>query len=100
MSLTFVGLEVSFSMFSIGNPGDHLYIGLEKKMLKRLRNKQNVLERHNIDYANGFDEFSNLNIDFLSIGSDGIALYHDENGLLDQAKQNTLSLPLLATLIK
>jgi hypothetical protein len=77
MVLSFTELNIEFSLFRIDNKNSSIYVGLENRILNDLRKDTTSFTETLFAQSVIFDRFTELNIDNLSIGNDGIVLFED-----------------------
>lgn len=77
MVLTFTELNIEFSLFRIGGQNSFIYVGLENRILKDLSQGSTSFTETLFSQSEIFDRFTELTIDNLSIGNDGIVLFDD-----------------------
>lgn len=86
MTLNFNEQNISFSLFRANDQSQNIYIGLENRILTDLRNGNISFSETLLPQNQVFNLFSQLGIDNISIGNDGIVLFDDVSNLIENNK--------------
>jgi len=92
MTITFLDQGIDFSLFRIDEENKNFYIGLESGILGQLKQYNSNNSKEVFFLETRQFNFSDLNINNLSIGIDGILVFHDTSNLLDNNNRPTLLL--------